>query len=100
MPIAWSVLRDPVTAAARGRNLRLLFGHDRPFYESGRLESWVQSSDHGPFHGHGVPFLYFGVEDHDDVHKPTDTADKIPRAFFVEAANLVVDVIAMFATTI
>lgn len=92
-------LRDPVAAVARGRNLRLLFGHDRPLYLSGRVESWVQSSDHGAFHDHGVPFLYFGVEDHPDVHKPTDTADKIPRGFFVEAANLVVDVIAAFDAT-
>ena len=86
-------LREPVAAAAHGRSLRLLFGHDRPTYLSGRVESWVQSSDHGAFHDRGVPFLYFGVEDHPDVHRPTDTADRIPQGFFVEAANLVVDVI-------
>ncbi len=87
-------LRPPVEQAARTRNLRVLFGHDRPLYESGRVESWVQLSDQGPFYDHGVPFLYFGVEDHEDMHQPTDTADRIPRGFFVEAANLVVDVVA------
>jgi hypothetical protein len=87
-------LRAPVEAAARGRNLKVLFGHDRPAYLSGRVESWVQSSDHGAFADQGIPFLYFGVEDHADVHKPTDTADRIPRRFFVEAASLVVDVVA------
>ena len=53
------------------------------------VEDWTFSSDHGPFHSAKVPFLYFGVEDHADYHKPTDTADKIPRAFYVEATELV-----------
>ena len=36
-------------------------------------------SDHGAFHAAGIPFVYFGVEDHPDYHKPTDTFDKIDR---------------------
>ncbi len=87
-------LRPAVEEVARIRNLRVLFGHDRPMYESGRVESWVHLSDQGPFWDRGVPFLYFGVEDHDDMHQPTDTADKLPRGFFVEATNLVIDVVA------
>ena len=87
-------LKDPVVAAARGRHLTLLFGHDRPTDLRG--ENWTNASDHGPFHDAGIPFLYFGVEDHPDYHRPTDTADKIPRAFFAEAANLIVDTLLAF----
>jgi Zn-dependent M28 family amino/carboxypeptidase len=39
-------------------------------------EKWRHASDHGPFGDAGIPFLYFGVEDHPDYHKPSDTADK------------------------
>ena len=81
-------LKDLVTRAAEGRKLTVLFGHDRPSKEKGN-EDWTNQSDHGPFHAAGVRTLYYGVEDHADYHKPTDTADKIPRAFFSEVAGLV-----------
>ena len=89
-------LKDPLAAVSRGRHLTLLFGHDRPIDLAG--DNWTKASDHGPFHDAGIPFLYFGVEDHPDYHKPTDTADKIPRGFFVEAANLIVDTVIIFDT--
>lgn len=84
-------LRDLVAAAARGRNLTVQFGHDRPFYVAGGVEDWTHASDQGPFHDAGVRTLYYGVEDHADYHRPGDTADKIPRAFFAEVGNLVVE---------
>jgi hypothetical protein len=31
------------------------------------------------------------VEDHPDYHKPTDTADKINRGFFVDVAETILD---------
>ena len=43
-----------------------------------------------------MPFLYFGVEDHPDYHKPSDTADKIPRAF-VEAVEVVLSTVQRLA---
>jgi hypothetical protein len=89
-------LKAPLVEAARGRHLTLIFGHDRPWYRAGAVEDWTHSSDQGPFHDAGIPFLYFGVEDHPDYHRPTDTADKIPRPFFVEAANLVIDALLTF----
>jgi Zn-dependent M28 family amino/carboxypeptidase len=58
------------------------------------VEDWTASSDHGPFHDAGVPFLYFGVEDHADYHAPSDTFDNINQAFFVSVADLLVDVAA------
>jgi hypothetical protein len=33
------------------------------------------------------------VEDHPDYHKPTDTADKINRGFFVDVAETVLDAV-------
>lgn len=87
-------LKDRLLATARGRSLKLVLGHDRP--SGARAEDWTGASDHGPFHAAGVPFLYFGVENHSDYHRPTDTADKIPREFFAEAANLIVDVLLAF----
>ena len=91
-------LKDPLAAVASQRHLTLVFGHDRPApggSVSGN-ENWTNASDQGPFHDAGIPFVYFGVEDHPDYHRPTDTADKIPRAFFVEAANLILDTLLMF----
>jgi Zn-dependent M28 family amino/carboxypeptidase len=86
-------LKQPVLDAARGRQIKVEFGHDRPKAEAGGLDDWTNSSDHGPFHAAGIPFVYFGVEDHPDYHKPTDTADKIPKAFFADAATLAIDVV-------
>ena len=83
-------LKDVVTRAAEGRTLKVAFGHDRPPKEAGGTEDWTHQSDQGPFHSAGVRTLYYGVEDHADYHKPTDTADRIPRAFFAEVAELVI----------
>ena len=88
-------LKAPVSEAAKGRSLTVRFGHDRSGVPG--QDDWTHSSDHGPFHDAGVPFLYFGVEDHADYHKPTDTADRIPRAFFTEATELVLETVRRLA---
>jgi len=77
--------------AARSR-VKLLFGHDRPGLPDG--EDWTNASDHGAFHRVGVPFLYFGVEDHEDYHKPTDDFETITPDFFAAAASTVADAVA------
>ena len=83
-------LKDLVTTAAAGRQLTVAFGHDRPVYVAGGVEDWTQQSDQGPFHDAGVRTLYYGVEDHADYHQPTDTVDKIPRPFYAEVVELVI----------
>ena len=65
----------------------LLMGHDRP--ELGH-DDWTQLSDQVAFFEAGIPFLYFGVEDYEDYHKPTDDFDRIPVDFFVRSANTLV----------
>jgi glutamate carboxypeptidase len=91
----YPALRPIVEDAARGRSIGIAFGHDQPNLPPG--DDWTQSSDHGPFHTAGVPFLYFGVEDHPDYHKPSDTADKIPRAFYAEAVEMVLSTVERLA---
>jgi glutamate carboxypeptidase len=91
----YPALKPFVEDAAKGRAITVAFGHDTPGLPPG--EDWTQSSDHGPFHAARVPFLYFGVEDHPDYHKPSDTADKIPRRFYAEAVEMVVSTVQRLA---
>jgi Zn-dependent M28 family amino/carboxypeptidase len=81
---------DPVAARAP---IKVLFGHDKPKELAGGRDDWTLQSDHGPFHAAGIPFVYFGVEDHADYHKPTDTADKIDKTFFAQVATTVLDAV-------
>ena len=73
--------------------VHLLLGHDRP--EQGH-DDWTNQSDHYPFHKAGIPFVYFGVEDHKDYHKPTDDFDTITQPFFVHAAETILEAVEAF----
>ena len=88
-------LKPAIEAAAKGHRIAVRFGHDSPGVQG--EQDWTQSSDHGPFHSAGRPFIYFGVEDHADYHQPTDTADKIPRQFFVEATSVILATVEALA---
>jgi Zn-dependent M28 family amino/carboxypeptidase len=67
--------------------VRIAFGHDVEGVEG--VQDWTGSSDHGPFHDQGIPFVYFGVEDHPDYHHPTDDFDLIDPAFYMNAVRTV-----------
>jgi Zn-dependent M28 family amino/carboxypeptidase len=82
--------RKPLEAVAARSSIKLLFGHDRP--ADGR-DDWTMQSDHGPFHKAGIPFIYFGVEDHADYHRSSDTPDRIDPRFFAAAANTILDAV-------
>ncbi len=41
------------------------------------------------FHAAHVPFVYFGVEDHPDYHRPTDDVARINPAFYGASATLI-----------
>lgn len=77
-------LVDDVQQEAR---VKLLTGHDSP--DLGE-DDWTNQSDHYAFYEAGIPFLYFGVEDHPDYHKPTDDFEKIPVDFFIRSADTLV----------
>ena len=68
----------------------LKFGHDDPKLG---YDDWTFSSDHGPFHRAEIPFVYFGVEDHEDYHKDTDEAGKIDPKFVNNTVALITDFI-------
>ncbi len=76
-----------VVAAAARSPVAVLLGHDTA--DAGR-DDWTSDSDHAAFHAAGVPWLYFGVEDHDDYHTPDDTYERIDLDFFLGAAATVI----------
>ncbi|MGH9386766.1 MAG: M28 family peptidase [Vicinamibacterales bacterium] len=86
-------LKPVLEEVAKRAPVALLFGHDKPLTVAGGVQDWTSQSDHGSFQKAGIPFIYFGVEDHADYHRPTDTADKINRGFFVDAAETILDAV-------
>jgi Zn-dependent M28 family amino/carboxypeptidase len=80
-----------VTAVQRRSAVTVRLGHDRPKTSDSDPDDWTPQSDHGVFHRAGIPFIYFGVEDHPDYHKPTDTPDKIDPTFFGNVADMLLD---------
>lgn len=66
--------------------LKLMFGHDTP--DLG-YNDWTNSSDHAAFHAKGIPFVYFGVEDHENYHKDTDTFENINQAFYLKSTEAI-----------
>jgi len=89
----WPHLKAPLEVVAKRAPITVLFGHDKPVAIAGGVDDWTNQSDHGPFNDAKIPFVYFGVEDHADYHKPTDTADKVNRGFFVDVAETVLDAV-------
>lgn len=68
--------------------VNLKFGHNGLI---GGEQDWTYNSDHGPFHERGIPFIYFGVEDHSDYHRNSDTFDKIDTKFYYNVVNMILD---------
>jgi Zn-dependent M28 family amino/carboxypeptidase len=83
-PLARPVLTSYVRAAACRTPIVLMLGHDKG--SPGR-DDWTNQSDHGAFAQVGIPFVYLGVEDHEDYHRPTDDADRLHPAFFAGAVQ-------------
>jgi hypothetical protein len=88
----YPALRPFVERVAERAPVTLLMGHDRPDLPPG--DDWTMSSDHGAFHQVGIPFIYFGVEDHPDYHRPTDVFENIQPGFYVRAVRTVFDFVA------
>ena len=75
---------------SRNPQIQFKLGHDLP--DSGQ-DDWTNQSDQGAFHGKGIPFLYFGVEDHADYHQPTDTYEHINPEFYLNATEGILEII-------
>ena len=83
-----SKLKNLILNFNQSDKVTLLTGHDG---EDGK-QNWTNSSDHGSFHKKKIPFLYFGVEDHKDYHRPTDDYENIHPEFYKEAVNVIISV--------
>ncbi|QJR35345.1 M20/M25/M40 family metallo-hydrolase [Gemmatimonas groenlandica] len=73
-------LKPIAEQAATNAAVTIRFGHDTKNLKPG--DDWTGSSDHSAFHTKGIPFLYLGVEDHDDYHQSGDDADKVDPVFY------------------
>lgn len=77
-------LRNLVERCVPPPGLRIVFGHD---VAKLGMQDWTNASDHYAFHRKGIPFLYFGVEDHPDYHRPTDDYEHIDREFYLKTVE-------------
>jgi Zn-dependent M28 family amino/carboxypeptidase len=68
------------------QGLTLDFGYDDPML---KRNDWTTQSDQYNFHLKKIPFVYFGVEDHPDYHKPTDDFEKINQDFYKNSVETI-----------
>ena len=82
-------LRKLIAATAAVAAVKLKPGHD----SGGGHEDWTGQSDQGAFNAKKIPWVYFGVEDHPDYHKPTDFPNRIEQSFFYRSATTIAEFI-------
>ncbi|RNC84816.1 MAG: M28 family peptidase [Balneola sp.] len=80
----------PILEEIETGDVQLLFGHDSP--DLG-YNDWTMASDHGPFHAKGIPFVYFGVEDHEHYHESTDEFETIPQEFYKKSVQTILNAV-------
>jgi Zn-dependent M28 family amino/carboxypeptidase len=85
-------LKPIVDRVAKTAPVHLLQGHEG----HGTGEDWTEDSDHFAFMEAGIPALYFGVEDYDHLHKPSDDFETIDQAFYVHAVETLIDTLIAF----
>lgn len=81
-------LKPILVKVATTAPVSLKLGHDTD--ADGKENNWSNQSDHYAFGEKGVPWLYFGVEDHPEYHKPTDDFATVPQNFFKRSVATVV----------
>ena len=84
-------LRPALEQVAARAPVKLILGHDTPVPSA--QDDWTSQSDQGAFHAVGIPFVYFGVEDHPHYHRPSDEIRHTTRGFYVRAVETVLDAI-------
>jgi Zn-dependent M28 family amino/carboxypeptidase len=84
-------LRPVLDSVAAVAPITLRRGHDRAGIAG--EEDWTGSSDHRVFHQAGIPFVYFGVVDHQDYHKPSDDPATLTPAFFGNAVGTILEAV-------
>lgn len=81
-------LKPILVKVATTAPVTLKLGHDTD--ADGKENNWTGQSDHGAFGDKGVPWVYFGVEDHPEYHKPTDDFATVPQDFFKRSVATVI----------
>jgi putative aminopeptidase FrvX len=81
-------LKPYLERVAAKSDVKLLFGHDKPYLKN--VEDWTKDSDHYAFHRNGIPFIYFGVEDYEHHHKPTDDFETLTHDFYAHAVGTII----------
>ncbi|QHI37980.1 Aminopeptidase YwaD [Kordia antarctica] len=79
-PQYYSQYKPIIENLEKSGEVTLLIGH----------KEWTYSSDHAGFHTAKIPFIYFGVEDHKDYHKPTDDFENIHPTFYTNAVQTII----------
>lgn len=91
-------LAAPLRVLAARAPVILRLGHDRPDARDDRYD-WTTESDHAAFHAAGVPWLYFGVEDHEDYHTPRDSFERVDADFLIRATATIAQFVAELANS-
>ena len=81
-------LKPILVKVAATAKVTLKLGHDTD--ADGKENNWTTQSDHYAFGEKGVPWVYFGVEDHPEYHRPTDDFATVPQDFFKRSVATVV----------
>nr|WP_070961143.1 M20/M25/M40 family metallo-hydrolase [Hyphomonas sp. Mor2] len=86
----WPDMKPYVATVASAAPVQIEMGFD----EGSTRDDWTLLSDHAAFFRAGIPHVYFGVEDHEDYHRPSDDFDKIDQDWFLRS----IDSVVMMAT--
>lgn len=81
-------LKPILVKVAATAKVTLKLGHDTD--ADGKENNWATQSDHYAFGEKGVPWVYFGIEDHPEYHRPTDDFATVPQDFFKRSVATVV----------
>lgn len=82
----YEFLKPIVEESTEDAPVNVLYGYDSDEWD----QNWTLASDHGAFHEKGVPFIYFGVEDHQHYHQPSDIYDNINPDFYIDAVYTII----------
>ncbi|HEY4322227.1 MAG TPA: M28 family peptidase [Gemmatimonadales bacterium] len=90
-PDRFPAFRPLVVATAACTPIHLLIGHD-----GAGGDDWTEQSDQDAFFKRGIPFVYFGEEDHPDYHRPGDQVERLMPGFFAAAVRAAGDLVQRF----
>ena len=83
----WPVMKPLLDSLVEIAAVTLKLGHDSGVGQ----DNWIHQSDQGAFADKKIPFVYFGVEDHPDYHKPSDSFDHIQPGFYFRATMTIAE---------